>query len=115
MPPEQRKNPRVDSLNLVTFTSFDDEGVILSNAYSRTLNLSKEGMLIEMRQPPALNTLILVSLGIGEKIIQVQGKIVRAEPSEKDLFLVGISFINVNPYDQKVLNDYLRAKGELKE
>ncbi|MEK7485978.1 MAG: PilZ domain-containing protein [Planctomycetota bacterium] len=112
---EQRKNPRVDSLNLVTFTSFDDEGVILSNAYSRTLNLSKEGMLIEMRQAPAINTLILISLGIGEKIIQVQGKIARVETQPDNLLQVGISFINVNPYDQKVLHDYLRAKEEIKE
>ena len=112
---EQRKNPRVDSLNLVTFTSFDDEGVILSNAYSRTLNLSKEGMLIEMRQAPAINTLILISLGIGEKIIQVQGKIARVETQPDNLLQVGISFINVNPYYQKVLHDYLRAKEEIKE
>lgn len=109
---DHRKNPRVGSLNLVSFTSYNDEGVVQSHSYSRTLNLSREGMLLEVKEAPALNTLIIVSLGLGEKIIQVQGKIVRVEERESQLFTIGISFLNVNPYDQKVLDDYLKNKQE---
>lgn len=107
---ELRKNPRFPSLNLVSFTSFNQKGNLDTHSYSKTLNLSEGGMLLEMRKPPDLDSLINLSLGIGENIIQVQGKIVRREKVDGSKFAVGVSFLNINEHDRKILQKYLEQK-----
>jgi hypothetical protein len=107
-----RRSPRFDAANLVSFTAFDSKGSFDCHSYSKTLNLSKEGMLLEMRQPLDLHALIHIALRVGERIIQIQGKIVRIEQQAEKRFAVGISFLYINPFDREIFHEFLKNKSE---
>jgi c-di-GMP-binding flagellar brake protein YcgR len=105
-----RKNRRFDSHNLISLTCYDKEGIPDPPLYTRALNLSKEGILLESSQPIPVHTKVSMSLSIKEEIILVYGQVVRLEKKEDDKFAVGISFIDITPHDEKKLEKYLHLK-----
>lgn len=109
---EKRRSPRVVSLNLVSYTAFDDEGVLDSEDFTRTLNLSPEGMLLEMKSAPPICTILNMSIGLMDDVIQVQSKVVRLEELPSGKIAVGIAFLKISEAHRQLLEAYLEGKNE---
>lgn len=82
MADDRRQSPRIHSLNFVAEEA----------AMYRTLDLSREGMLLEMRAPPPLGTRLDLRVAFGEEIVLLPGKVVRHELLEDDRVGVGVRF-----------------------
>ena len=59
MADDKRRFPRIQSLNIVA-----DQGKVF-----RTLDLSREGMLVEMDVPTAIGTRIQLDLALGQPLL----------------------------------------------
>lgn len=98
---EKRRFPRIQSLNIVA-----DKGKVF-----RTLDLSREGMLVEMDVPAAMGTRLHLDLALGEEILDVQGEVVRHVPQGNGRIGVGMRFDRLTPRAERAIRDYLLKKG----
>ena len=98
---EKRRFPRIQSLNIVA-----DKGKVF-----RTLDLSREGMLVEMDVPAAMGTRLHLDLALGEEILDVQGEVVLHVPQGNGRIGVGMRFDRLTPRAERAIRDYLLKKG----
>jgi hypothetical protein len=97
---EKRRYPRLQSLNIVA-----DSGRVF-----RTLDLSREGMLLEMDVPAAVGTRLQLDLALGEEVVEVEGEVKRHVPQDNGRIAVGILFSRLSPRAERTLREYLLTK-----
>jgi len=97
MSDDKRRFPRIRSLNVVA-----EKGRVF-----RTLDLSREGMLVEMDIPTGRGTRVALDVALGEEIVEVQGEVVRLVPQDNGRIAVGIRFDRLSPKVDRTLRDYL--------
>ena len=100
MADDKRRFPRLQSLNIVA-----EKGRVF-----RTLDLSREGMLLEMDVPASLGTRVHLDLGVGDDVIDVAGEVVRHVPQDNGRVAVGIRFSRLAPKSERMLREYLLKK-----
>ncbi len=77
----------------------------------RTLDLSREGMLLEMDVPAALGTRLSVDIALGEEILEVVGEVKRHVPQDNGRIAVGILFDRLPPKAERRLREFLLKRG----
>jgi hypothetical protein len=101
MADDKRRFPRVRSLNIVA-----DKGRVF-----RTLDLSREGMLLEMDHPTPMGSQIVVDLALGEVVLEVKGEVVRHVPQQDGRVGVGIRFDRLSPRSERHIRDFLLKRN----
>lgn len=92
--PDKRRSPRIHSLNFVA-----DEGSMY-----RTLDVSKEGMLLEMGVPPPLGSRLDLRVAFGEDVVRLPGQVVRHELLPGNRVGVGVRFADLDARARAVVN-----------
>ena len=100
MADDKRRFPRLQSFNIVA-----EKGRVF-----RTLDLSREGMLLEMDFPAAIGTRVHLDLAAGEDVIAVAGEVMRHVPQDNGRVAVGIRFSRLLPKSERMLREYLLKK-----
>jgi hypothetical protein len=107
-PAEHRKFIRYDSLHLLDYLVIDDEGNPGVYSMGRTIDVSVDGLKLETAQPLAANTLLSVTVGLEDDLIELQGRTTHAHPFN-GRFLSGISFIKITREGRRVFAKYVEA------
>jgi hypothetical protein len=89
--PERRKAIRVQSLNFINVDLRKEKQLI--HGLGRTLELNLEGATIEVADELSVGTMIELELAMGEAITSLKGEVKNVQPSESDLYRVGIQFL----------------------
>ncbi len=98
---EKRKHARIDTSNIVNFFLFDANGKKTGQGKGRTLNLSQQGTLLETKKPLQGSFIILVTIDLEGKKIQVKGRVANTRKSDRaGFFLTGVEFIG--PKDEQL-------------
>jgi len=100
MTTNRRQSPRVHSLNFVA-----EEGLMF-----RTLDVSPEGMLIEMGSPAPLGSRLELKVAFGEEILPLHANVVRHELLDDRKVGVGVRFVDVNEAARTALLAHARPK-----
>lgn len=111
---DKRKHFRVNSLNLsyVYVNGNNDEG---KQTIGRTLNVSESGILLETRIPVHLNDKLLLTIGLKEDLVNINGKVVHAAKDEEGKYEVGVKFTDKDDAASKILEKYIKAFKDKKE
>jgi hypothetical protein len=109
---ERRKYKRKDTLNLLDFVVLDKDGRQIDQAMGRTLNVSESGILLETTIPLASEQIIVLTIGIEENLVDLQGQVVYAKPVD-NLFQCGINFVKIDEPGLVILREYLTALQEV--
>jgi hypothetical protein len=96
----RRKSPRIHSLNFVA-----EEGRMF-----RTLDVSPEGMLLEMGAPPPLGSRLDTRIAFGEEIVRLPGQVVRHELIGIGRVGVGIRFEKLGAKARKIVDRHVESK-----
>lgn len=94
---DKRSNPRYRSLNFAA-----KDGTLF-----RTLDVSIEGMLVEMDRPPPLGTKVTLTVAFGEKMVALTGEVVRHVQRGKGRTGVGVRFDGLDPKAKWALEEHL--------
>jgi hypothetical protein len=97
MAENRRSSPRIHSLNFVA-----EEGLMF-----RTLDVSKDGMLLEMGAPPPLGGRLDLKVAFGEEVVTVPAQVVRHELLEDHRVGVGVRFLNLGAEARRALEAHL--------
>ncbi len=91
--PEKRRSVRVKRHHLVS-----EEGRLY-----RTLDISRDGMLLESTSPPPIGALVEFRIALGEHVVVVRGRVVRHVPLPGNRTGVGLQLENLDPGTRMLL------------
>jgi hypothetical protein len=91
---EKRRFPRIDSINL-SYICLDKQEKVLQQAMGRTLNISKEGFLLETHFPMKEDYTLMASIGLEDDTIDVKGKIVHCQSMGGGKYAAGVEITSI--------------------
>lgn len=105
---ERRRHLRPEALNLLDYLVVDEQGRQGEYSMARTLNISKGGVLMETHIPLPLGQQVMITLGLGDQLIDVMGRIVYVT-NASGRHQNGIEFFHVSDSDKRILDCYVAA------
>jgi c-di-GMP-binding flagellar brake protein YcgR len=104
---ERRKNPRVESLNLLSYVCLGENSRALDQGMGRTLNVSKGGILLETYNPIDPEYTLVLAIGLKDNMVDIKGKIIHSGTDEDGKVKSGIQFIEMDKKTLLTLEAYI--------
>jgi len=108
---EKRKHQRFDSLNL-SYVCLDEDQRAIKQGMGRTLNLSESGILLETHFPIEERHAIVLSIGLGDDLVDVRGRRVHVNALEQGLYEIGIEFVDPEETVIRSIRQFLQALSQ---
>lgn len=108
---ERRHEARVEALNLVSVEEFNEAGFRTDLSLGRTLDLSHDGMRLELSHPVPLRSVVSLHLALGETVIDVHGRVQFLRDLDGDGCELGLQFVDMSPEQWEDLDAYLKLHG----
>ena len=105
---EKRRFPRLDAVQLVSYTHFDDAENPVEMGMCRSIDLSQGGVTIQTHRFFPINTGLEMVIALEERLIRARGKVVHVREVSKDLYDVGVCFTGIGETDQQLLAAFFR-------
>ena len=116
--PEKRKFTRHGSLFLLDYIVVDKDGNRGVYSMGRTLDVSVDGIKLELLNRLAEGTLLLVTVGLEDNLIELTGEVTHTS-SKDGRFISGITFREITKRGREILAKYSEAfllrKNELEK
>ncbi len=93
---ERRQDPRIEKVNLVQLSRFDEEGARADLAIGRTLDLSRGGLRVELLHALPLRSVVTVTLALDDQIVEVTGTVVHLAVIDAERCSMGIEFTKLS-------------------
>ena len=107
---DKRKHARFNSLNL-SYLCLDEDDNIIKQGMGRTLNVSASGILLETYFPIDASHNVLLTLGLGEDIVDIKGKAVHSRSREGGKYEIGIQFVDLDQHATDLLKKFISGGG----
>ena len=109
---ERRHEPRVKAMTLVEVGEFSPVGVLQDLTMGRTLDLSGDGMRLELDHPIPVETLLTIDLEMGEQIVEMRGRVRSVNPAEEERrWAMGIKFFALDSEDYEKIEEYVQLRS----
>jgi hypothetical protein len=106
---ERRREPRIQSVNLVSVAQFDEEGFYADLGVGRTLDISRHGVRVELAHPLPLRSLVSLSISLGGELVEIEGTVCHLEVLGEDMCSMGIRFTGLTPEANDSIHRYLQS------
>lgn len=90
---DRRKHPRVETSNLISHVSIDENGHCFSNGLGRALNISRSGVLLETAFPIEAKFVSLMTEDMDNNLIEIKGGLIYCKEVDSNMYHAGINFI----------------------
>ncbi len=104
---EKRQNSRIDSLNL-SYICLDENDVKFQQGMGRTLNVSETGILLETNFPIRPEYKVLLTIGLEDDLIDMQGRVIHCKGGKDGKFETGIQFLEPDEATCQTLKNFVR-------
>ena len=108
---DRRHEPRVRTLNLVRAAEYSPAGLI-EDVIGRTLDLSHDGMRLELDHCLPLRSQVWLNLAIGNQVLKLHGRVRSLLAINPKTCEVGIEFEDVDAETYEALDEYLQLRTE---
>ena len=107
---EKRRHTRINAVNVVDYVLFDKHRKKIDHGKGRTLNLSQSGALLETKRPLRGAYVLLISMDLDERKIQVKGRVANTRPHEKEnCYLTGVEFVGSKDEQLNAIVAFVKA------
>ena len=106
---ENRKHKRIHSTNLLNYVCLDEEGNAFAQGMGRTLNVSESGILLETHVSLDPQTLVSLTIGMEEEIIDIKGTAIYSQKNDEGIYETGIEFLDVQAAELTVLHKFIQV------
>ena len=106
---ERRQSNRIGSLNLSYVLVDGDIGEAQMQTMGRTLDVSENGIRLETHIAVDTGSSILVSIGLGNEVVDIKGRSVHSEKNESGKYELGIKFLDINADAGIILKRFIKA------
>ena len=114
---DRRKHPRTLTRNLIAHVSVDQNGRIISQGLSKTLDISRGGMLLETPCPIEAGKISLMAVDKENNLIEIKGYLVYCQKAASGMYHSGIKFfgtdLQVANFVIRLIKEYNHRKNNL--
>ena len=100
---EKRKNPRINSNNLISYICLDEKDNPIKQGMGRTLNISEGGILLETHLPIETQYTLSFTLSLDDETMAIKGKAIHNKKRNDGKFECGIKFIETDESKKRIL------------
>jgi len=104
---DQRKNPRIQSSNLLSYVSCDETDQEIMQGMGRTLNVSEGGILLETHVPIDQHHVVTLTIALEEELMAFKGRVAHATKLKDGGFLSGIEFTEMDEKKRQFFRQYV--------
>lgn len=104
----------MNSLNLLSYICFDEQGRSVGQGMGRTLNVSESGILLETHAPLDAGCFITLTVGLEDNLVDIKGRVVFFKKSETEKYESGIEFTEIDETSNSILSKFIRLFKESK-
>jgi hypothetical protein len=108
---EKRKHQRFSSLNL-SYICLDEDQKAVKQGMGRTLNLSESGILLETHFPIAEAHHVILSIGLGEDVVDLRGRPVHVHDTGQGTYEIGIEFVDPAEQALRAVRQFVQALSQ---
>ena len=105
---EHRKFIRYDALHLLDYLVLDEDGKAGIYSMGRTIDVSIDGIKLETIYPLKANTRLLLTIGLEDDLINLEGRTTHAAPCD-GRFISGVTFLKITKNGRRVFAKYVEA------
>jgi len=105
---EKRSCIRQDSLHLLDYLTIDKEGRQTTYSMGRTLDVSEQGLKLEVTKPVHSGDTLLITVGLDEDLIDLTGEVIHCE-QEANRYIIGLEFSDISNDGLRILKKYMVA------
>lgn len=109
---EKRHYPRINALNLISYTCIDETENVVAQGMGRTLNVSEDGILLETHVSIDPKCTVELAIGLEDELINIKGNIIHSAPGKDEKFEAGIEFVDTDDAATKILKKYIKIFSE---
>ncbi len=106
---ERRKYQRVNTVNLLSYVSLDENGKPLEQGMGKTLDISQGGLLMETKIPINAQYILLVGINISDELIEIRGEVAYSRQTEPKIFHSGIRFSETSEKLREVVVELIKV------
>ena len=89
---DKRKGPRIQSTNLISYVSCDENDQAIRQGMGRTLNVSEGGILLETHVPIDQHHVVALTIALEDELMEFRGRIAHSTKLKDGGFASGIHF-----------------------
>jgi hypothetical protein len=89
---DNRKSKRVEAKHFISYDLLNPEGEIVENGMALSLDLSREGVLLENRTDFSQGATVNIHIAVGEEVVHLKGKAKHSEQLDEGKYQIGIHF-----------------------
>jgi hypothetical protein len=109
---ERRHHPRINALNLISYSCIDATKSVVAQGMGRTLNVSEDGILLETHIPIDPKNTIELAIGLEDEVINIKGSIMYSTPGKDEKYEAGIEFVDTDEATIEILKKYIKVFSE---
>jgi c-di-GMP-binding flagellar brake protein YcgR len=106
---DRRKYPRVNTTNLISHVTIDETGRWIFQGMSRTLDISRGGILLETAYPIESGCLSMMTVDMDNNLIEIKGKLIHCSKSDTTMYHSGIKFIGADEQITKFVTQMIKV------
>ncbi len=105
---DHRRFIRYEALHLLDYIELDEAGNPGRYSMGRTIDVSLDGLKLETTYPVKTNCRLLITIGLEDDLIDLEGRTTHARPSE-GRFVSGVTFAKISREDRRIIAKYVEA------
>jgi hypothetical protein len=109
MAEERRRYQRINTVNLLSYVSLDENGKPLDQGMGKTLNISQGGLLLETKVPINAQYVLIMALDIRDELIKIRGQVVYCRETDPRTFHTGVRFKEANERVREIVVELVRV------
>ena len=106
---DRRKHIRVETSNLISSVSIDENGQWVSHCMGRALNVSRSGMLLETPFPIGSKLVSLMTLDMDNELIEIKGCLIYCRKTDSKMYQAGVNFVGTEDEIAKFAAQLIRV------
>ena len=111
---DQRKYPRVKTINLISHVTIDANGRWIFQGMGRALDISKGGILLETACPIELGGLSMMTVDMDNNLIEIKGESIYCSKSNTLMYHSGVKFIGTDEQVTKFVTQMIKVYNHRK-
>lgn len=106
---DQRKYPRVETRNVVSYVCLDKKGDEIGEGMGETLNISQGGILLKSTSPIESEFVLLMSIDLENNIMEIKGKVAHSKKGNSGKYETGISFLGTRDENVQIIKKFVKT------
>ena len=105
---DNRKHPRFDSGNLLSYVCLDGNDKIVQQGMGKTIDVSEGGILLETHVSIDPDLTILLSIGFEDDMADIRGNVIYSRKRGDGMIESGIKFKDIANECQSILASFIK-------